>query len=192
MGSRRFAPRPPTDQAERARCPPPRASGPPPSPGTRPSTTSVSPRSNGLLSVCARSSPSPPAATGCPPPCCPTRTSSHASSSGCYVPRARRPRVALTWLAGWRAGYVASVITAGVVRDAVLVRAGRPGVLRVRRHTEGWLCVVGRTIIARRPSSSPGARHRARERGATSASADPSEAWQGSKPRSKLMIVSMP
>jgi len=49
-------------------------------------------------------------------------------------------RVALTWLAGWRAGYMASVIATGVVRDAVLVGAGRPGVLRVRRHSEGWLC----------------------------------------------------
>jgi hypothetical protein len=48
------------------------------------------------------------------------------------------PRAALTMLAGWTAGYVAGVIAIGVMRDGVLVRAARPGVLRVLRHPDGW------------------------------------------------------
>ncbi len=47
-------------------------------------------------------------------------------------------RAALTIFAGWSAGYVAGMITIGVLRDGVLVRTSRPGALRVLRHSGGW------------------------------------------------------
>jgi len=47
-------------------------------------------------------------------------------------------RATLTLMAGWNAGYVAWVIASAMLRDGVLVRASRPGVLRALRHPDGW------------------------------------------------------
>lgn len=47
-------------------------------------------------------------------------------------------RATLTMMAGWNAGYVAWVIASAVLRDGVLVRASRPGVMSVLRHPDGW------------------------------------------------------
>jgi len=66
-------------------------------------------------------------------------------------------RTALTILVGWRAGYLASVIAFGLLRDGVLVA---PSTLRVLRSPDGW-CADARLaqdaracVVAGHPSSS--------------------------------------
>jgi hypothetical protein len=54
---------------------------------------------------------------------------------------ARAPaRAAMTMTAGWLAGWTAWVLAVGVLRDGILVRASRPGVLDLLLHPEGYLC----------------------------------------------------
>jgi len=66
------------------------------------------------------------------------------------------PRTAMTYLAGWWPGYLGSVVAAGAVRDGVVVRASRPGVLEVLVHPEGWpgdarLAAPAVAVAARHP-----------------------------------------
>jgi hypothetical protein len=49
------------------------------------------------------------------------------------------PRTAMTLVVGWWPGHLAAVVALGAVRDGVLVRAARTGVLEVLRHPDGWL-----------------------------------------------------